>query len=152
MAGPLKVSSSAIQSFEQSEKNNPLTLAALRCAAAALDCELVVAIVPKGGRTFADLAAARPRRIRHHTCRTRHTHRFINPSVATLAELNLLERANILEARRWLFAPRRKLVPFYLLDHIFAREVHRRMFRHVWRWAGKIRDSELNPGVPHQEV
>jgi len=76
----------------------------------------------------------------------------MNPSVATLAELNLLERANILEARRWLFAPRRKLVPFYLLDHLFAREVHRRMFRHVWRWAGKIRDSELNPGVPHQEM
>lgn len=78
--------------------------------------------------------------------------RFLIPSVATLAELNLLERANILEARRWLFAPRRKLSPSDLLDHLFARELHRRMFREVWRWAGKIRDCELNLGVPPREV
>jgi Fic-DOC domain mobile mystery protein B len=78
--------------------------------------------------------------------------RFLIPSVATLAELNLLERANILEARRWLFAPRRKVAPSALLDHLFAREVHRRMFRHVWRWAGKVRDCELNLGVPPREV
>ncbi len=78
--------------------------------------------------------------------------RFLIPSVATLAELNLLERANILEARRWLFAPRRKFAPADLLDHLFARELHRRMFRHVWRWAGKIRDCELNLGVPPREV
>lgn len=78
--------------------------------------------------------------------------RFLIPSVATLAELNLLERANILEARRWLFAPRRKLSPADLLDHLFARELHRRMFRQVWRWAGKIRDCELNLGVPPREV
>lgn len=78
--------------------------------------------------------------------------RFLIPSVATLAELNLLERANILEARRWLFAPRRKLAPAELLDHLFARELHRRMFRQVWRWAGKIRDCELNLGVPPREV
>lgn len=78
--------------------------------------------------------------------------RFLIPSVVTLAELNLLERANILEARRWLFAPRRKLAPAHLLDHLFARELHRRMFREVWRWAGKIRDCELNLGVPPREV
>ncbi len=78
--------------------------------------------------------------------------RFLIPSVATVAELNLLERANILDARRWLFAPRRKLSPADLLDHLFAREPHRRMFRQVWRWAGKIRDCELNLGVPPREV
>ena len=78
--------------------------------------------------------------------------RFLIPSVSTLAELNLLERANILEARRWLFAPRRKLAPADLLDHLLARDVHRRMFRRVWRWAGKIRDCELNLGAPPREV
>lgn len=78
--------------------------------------------------------------------------RFLIPSVATLAELNLLERANILEARHWLFAPRRKLTPPDLLDHHFVRDLHRRMFRHVWRWAGKTRDCELNIGVPPHEV
>lgn len=78
--------------------------------------------------------------------------RFLIPGVATLTELNLLERDNILEARRWLFAPRRKLSPVDLLDHLFVRDLHRRMFRHVWRWAGKIRDCELNLGVPPLEV
>ncbi|MCX6937316.1 MAG: mobile mystery protein B [Verrucomicrobia bacterium] len=78
--------------------------------------------------------------------------RFLIPGVATLTELNLLERDNILEARRWLFAPRRKLAPADLLDHLFVRDLHRRMFRHVWRWAGKIRDCELNLGVPPLEV
>ena len=78
--------------------------------------------------------------------------RFLIPSIATLAELNLLERSNILEARRWLFAPRRRLAPADLLDHLLARDLHRRMFRHVWRWAGKIRDCELNLGVPPHQV
>lgn len=78
--------------------------------------------------------------------------RFLIPSVATLAELNLLERENILEARRWLFAPRRKLAAPQLLDHLLVRDLHRRMFRRVWRWAGKIRDCELNLGVPPAEV
>lgn len=78
--------------------------------------------------------------------------RHLIPGVSTLAELNLLERENIFEARRWLFAPRRKLAPNDLLDHLFVRDLHRRMFRHVWRWAGKIRDCELNLGVPPHEV
>lgn len=77
--------------------------------------------------------------------------RFLVRSVTTLEELNLLERENILEARRWLFSPRRKRTPDELLDHLLVRDLHHRMFRHVWRWAGKIRDCELNLGVaPHQ--
>jgi transcriptional regulator with XRE-family HTH domain len=59
MAAPLKITQSAIQSYEQAEKTDTITLATLRRAAAALDCELVIALVPNGGRRFADLAAAR---------------------------------------------------------------------------------------------
>ena len=73
-------------------------------------------------------------------------------SVTTLEELNLLERENIPEARRWLFSPRRKWAPTDLLDHLFVREPHRRMFRHVWGWTGKIRDCEPNLGVPPHQV
>ena len=78
--------------------------------------------------------------------------RWLIPSVLTLAELNLLERENILEARQWLFSARRKRTTSELLDHLLVRELHRRMFRRVWRWAGKIRDRELNLGVPVPEV
>lgn len=73
--------------------------------------------------------------------------RHLKISVTSLAELNQFERENILEARTWLFAPRRKLTAVELLDPLFVRDLHHRMFRHVWKWAGKFRDCELNIGV-----
>ncbi len=58
VAASLHVTPSAIQSYERAEKNDAITLATLRRAAAALDCELVVAVVPRGGRSFGELAAS----------------------------------------------------------------------------------------------
>lgn len=78
--------------------------------------------------------------------------RFLKISVTSLEELNQLERENILEARSWLFAPRRKLDVHQLLDPLFVRDLHRRMFRHVWKWAGKFRDCEVNIGVEPAQV
>jgi len=57
VSGRLQLSPQAIQGYEKAEKNDVITLATLRRAAAALDCELVVALVPKGRQTFAALAA-----------------------------------------------------------------------------------------------
>lgn len=57
MAKPLGVTPSAVQSYEKAEKADAVTLGTLRRAAAALDCDLVVALVPKGDRTFPQLAA-----------------------------------------------------------------------------------------------
>lgn len=54
----LKLSPQAIQSYEKAEQNDAITLASLRRAAGALDCELVIAFLPTKGRTFAELAAA----------------------------------------------------------------------------------------------
>lgn len=53
----LKVTPAAVQSYEKAEKNDAITLATLRRVAAAMDCELVVALVPRNGLTFAQLAA-----------------------------------------------------------------------------------------------
>jgi len=63
------------------------------------------------------------------------------------AELNAFERENILEARRWAL---RKLISARqdLLTEDFLRELHRRMFGRIWRWAGKHRASERNLGLP----
>ncbi|MCX6937317.1 MAG: helix-turn-helix domain-containing protein [Verrucomicrobia bacterium] len=57
VAGRLKLTPQAIQGYEKAEKDDVITLATLRRAAAALDCDLVVVLVPKGGRTFTALAA-----------------------------------------------------------------------------------------------
>jgi len=67
------------------------------------------------------------------------------PSIATRAELNTLERFNINEARVWAMRPRVLRRADLLTDH-FARELHRRMFRHVWRWAGRFRTTEKTLG------
>lgn len=73
---------------------------------------------------------------------------LIPPSVATRGDLNLFEEANIEQGRRW--AVERKH-PDVLTDG-FVRELHRRMFRDVWRWAGAYRASGKNLGVPPEQI
>ncbi|HVU18767.1 MAG TPA: mobile mystery protein B [Candidatus Didemnitutus sp.] len=71
--------------------------------------------------------------------------RELIPSLSTRAELNEAERANILEARIWAMR-RRTLKREDLVTDAFARELHRRMFAHVWQWAGCYRKTERNLG------
>lgn len=65
------------------------------------------------------------------------------PSHITLRrELNELEQANILSASVWALQRRHDPV-----SESFALKLHRRMFRKVWRWAGKYRTANTNLGV-----
>lgn len=66
-------------------------------------------------------------------------------ALSTRAQLNAAERLNIHAARLWAL---RKAVLRRddLLTDTFARELHRRMFNQVWRWAGKYRTSDRNLG------
>ncbi len=57
-------------------------------------------------------------------------------------ELNEAEQANIVEAELWAFTRKRDV-----LSERFLRQLHKRMFGKVWKWAGKIRQSERNIGV-----
>ncbi len=57
IAKRLSMTPSAIQSFEQSEARGTISVQNLRKLADALDCELVIKLVPKDGRSFVDLAA-----------------------------------------------------------------------------------------------
>lgn len=67
------------------------------------------------------------------------------PSHITLrSELNALEQDNILSASIWALQRRHDPV-----SESFARKLHRRMFRKVWRWAGKFRTTNTNLGVDH---
>lgn len=67
------------------------------------------------------------------------------PSITTRAELNQVERMNINAARVWAMR-RRSLQRPDLITDAFARELHLRMFNHVWRWAGRFRTTEKNLG------
>lgn len=63
--------------------------------------------------------------------------------ITTRGELDHLEQANIQEGMRWLARTRTK----NLLNEGFVRELHRRLFGKVWRWAGTFRKTEKNIGI-----
>jgi Fic-DOC domain mobile mystery protein B len=70
------------------------------------------------------------------------------PSHVTLrSELNELEQQNILEADAW--ASSRRWDP---VSEPFGRNLHRRMFSDVWRWAGIYRTSDKSIGVEWQLI
>jgi Fic-DOC domain mobile mystery protein B len=66
-------------------------------------------------------------------------------SILTRSQLNENEGMNIDEARRWVMSPR-GLRHAKRLGNDFVRELHRRMFHRVWKWAGSYRTSERNLG------
>jgi Fic-DOC domain mobile mystery protein B len=68
--------------------------------------------------------------------------------VTTQSELNQVEQANILEAMTWVMG---RSQPDLLTD-AFLRELHKRMFKDVWKWAGKYRKSLKNLGVSAEQI
>jgi len=70
--------------------------------------------------------------------------------IATREGLNRVETENIAAAVRWL--ARQRLTHEVVLDEGFLRDLHRRMFGRVWRWAGAFRRTDKNIGVPWFEV
>jgi len=65
------------------------------------------------------------------------------PSYITLrSELNEAEQRNILDAEEWAFSRKRNV-----LSEKFLKELHKKMFGKVWKWAGEPRLSERNIGV-----
>ncbi len=65
------------------------------------------------------------------------------PSYITVRrDLNEAEQVNIAGAEKWL--SRRRRNP---LDEAFLRNLHKRMFGTVWRWAGSYRHTARNIGV-----
>jgi len=69
--------------------------------------------------------------------------------ITTREDLNAPEQENILAAVPWLERSGRRRD---ILTEDFLRELHRRMFNKVWRWAGKYRESDKNIGSPWREV
>jgi Fic-DOC domain mobile mystery protein B len=65
------------------------------------------------------------------------------PAYITLRhELNEAEQINIGQALRWTAKRKRDV-----LDQNFLRQLHKRMFGDVWRWAGQYRTTARNIGV-----
>lgn len=68
--------------------------------------------------------------------------------VTTRGELDHLEQVNIQNGLQWL--ARRKKID--ALDEKFIRELHKRLFGEVWKWAGEFRKTEKNLGVDPLQI
>ena len=68
--------------------------------------------------------------------------------ITTRGELNRWEQDNILAAMDWLEATK----PTDILNERFICELHKRMFRRVWAWAGQFRTSDKNIGGSWHQV
>lgn len=68
--------------------------------------------------------------------------------IETRAELDRMEQANMQDGMRWLARQRNPAV----LTEDFVRELHRRLFGEVWRWAGTFRQTEKNIGVAPERI
>jgi Fic-DOC domain mobile mystery protein B len=74
-----------------------------------------------------------------------------NPFITTHSELNRAEQANIVRARVWARTARSIAMP-KMLSRDFLEELHRRMYRDVWTWAGRQRDVDTNIGVDFPKI
>ncbi len=72
------------------------------------------------------------------------------PTIATRAELDEFEQKNIEEALQWVMG--RALKPETIFTEKFIRNLHKRMFGHVWKWAGEFRRSNKNIGVDKWQI
>ncbi|MBC8391094.1 MAG: mobile mystery protein B [Deltaproteobacteria bacterium] len=68
---------------------------------------------------------------------------LIPTHITTRAELDRWEQDNINEALAWIDSRK----PKDILNESFMKQLHKRMFGHVWKWAGSFRQSDKNIGV-----
>ena len=67
------------------------------------------------------------------------------PSITTREELDEFEQLNIEKAIQWTFG--KKIKTEQLFSEKFIKDLHKRMYGDVWKWAGTFRNSEKNIGI-----
>ena len=66
-------------------------------------------------------------------------------AITTQQELNEFEQFNIEKAMLWVL--KSKLKKDKILTEKFVKDLHRRMYNDVWKWAGEFRKSNKNIGI-----
>jgi len=72
------------------------------------------------------------------------------PTIITKGELDEFEQQNIEEAIQWTLT--RNFKTKDLFSESFIKDVHNRMYRNVWSWAGDFRKTNKNIGVDRWQV
>lgn len=71
-------------------------------------------------------------------------------TITTRGELNEFEQLGVEKAIEW--TRKRKIALATILTEEFIKELHQRMFRDIWKWAGAFRISNKNLGVDKAEI
>ena len=66
-------------------------------------------------------------------------------TISTRGELDEFEQLGVEKANEWLLG--RKLKVEKILSEEFVKELHKKMFNDVWKWAGEFRKTDKNLGV-----
>lgn len=66
-------------------------------------------------------------------------------TITTRGELDEFEQLGVEKANEWLLG--RKIDINNILSENFVKELHKRMFKDVWKWAGEFRRTNKNIGV-----
>lgn len=68
---------------------------------------------------------------------------LLHKHVTTRGQLDELEQYNIQDGLKWL-KQQKNADPF---NEVFVRELHKKLFGQVWKWAGTFRQTEKNIGI-----
>src|SRR5262245_33926158 len=70
--------------------------------------------------------------------------------IATRGELDEFEQQNIEQAIAWTLS--RSFKKDVILAEDFIKSVHKRMYGHVWKWAGSFRKTDKNIGIDKWQI
>lgn len=71
-------------------------------------------------------------------------------SITTQVELDEFEQLNIEKAVEWTIHTTLKAEK--ILTEKFVKDLHKRMYGDVWKWAGEFRKTEKNLGIPWTQI
>ena len=71
-------------------------------------------------------------------------------SISTQGELDEFEQLNIEKAIEWTI--RTNFKPERILSEKFIKELHKKMYDDIWKWAGNFRKSDKNIGVKWTQI
>jgi len=71
-------------------------------------------------------------------------------SITTQGELDEFEQLNIEKAVEWTIHT--NLKPEKILTEKFVRDIHKRMYSDVWKWAGEFRRTNKNIGIEWSQI
>jgi len=67
------------------------------------------------------------------------------PTITTRGELDEFEQLGVEKTNEWLLT--KKFTARKILSEVFVKDLHKRMFGDIWKWAGEFRRTNKNIGV-----